>query len=244
MMYQNYLKPTLDFVIALILLVVLSPLLLFGMLVAGWGVRGNPFFVHPRPGQDEKIIKVLKLKTMKPEITPDGRILGNIERITPIGHFLRRTSIDEIPQFFNVLKGDLALVGPRPLQVWYLPHYTPEQRVRHTVRPGITGLAQVMGRNRLSWEEKFELDRTYVNKLSFWLDLKILVMTPFKVFNVEEVNSGDSNTMEAFVKNPDHTKIEMRNTNKTKTEEQNTKKPELHSERASRENQESSEVIS
>ena len=218
MVYQKYVKPTLDFAIALVLLVALFPLLLFGMLVAAWGVRGNPFFVHPRPGLHGITINVLKLKTMKPEITAGGKILGNMERITSIGHFLRRTSIDEIPQLFNVLKGDLALVGPRPLQMWYLPFYTLEQQVRHTVRPGITGLVQVMGRNKLSWEEKFELDREYVSKLSFMLDLKILLLTPIKLFSSGEVNSGSSNTMEAFVKNPMHEELEARTAKKPSSE--------------------------
>ena len=203
-MYKTYFKPLLDKIIAIVLLLLLAPLLILGMLAASWSARGTPFFVHPRPGENEKTIRVIKLKTMKPEIAPDGRILGNVERTTPIGHFLRKTSIDEIPQLFNILKGELSLVGPRPLQMWYLPHYSPEQRIRHTVRPGITGLAQISGRNRLSWEQKFSLDRQYVEKQSFLFDMKILLLTPLRLFRTGEVNSSDGNTMEAFVKNPEH----------------------------------------
>ena len=137
---------------------------------------------------------------MGDEYDRNGRQLGNIERITKIGRLLRTTSIDELPQLFNVLSGRLSLVGPRPLQPWYLPHYTPRQRLRHSTRPGITGLAQVSGRNSLSWEEKFELDVKYVETQSFWLDFRILVKTCVKVFNPKEVNSGTGDTMEAFVK--------------------------------------------
>lgn len=207
-MYPRYIKPAVDFFIAVALLVVLSPLLLLGMLAAAYSTRGNPFFVHPRPGLHEKTIKLLKLKTMKPEIDHAGKILGNIERITVLGNILRATSIDEIPQLFNVLKGDLSLVGPRPLQMWYLPHYNDFQKRRHNVRPGITGLAQIKGRNRLSWNEKFELDIQYVENISFLLDLKILLLTPIKIFRIGDVKSGDSNTMEAFVKNPMHERHE------------------------------------
>ena len=180
-MYKNCVKPLLDFVCAIILLVVLSPLLLVSLLITAIYLRENPFFVHPRPGLNEKIIKVIKLKTMRPEISHTGRVLGNLERITPVGRFFRQTSIDEIPQLLNVLKGELSMVGPRPLQVWYLPHYTAEQRIRHQVRPGITGLAQVMGRNRLSWDEKFEFDRLYVEKISFRTDFNILFKTVISV---------------------------------------------------------------
>lgn len=203
-MYPRFVKPIMDFSIAIVLLLVLSPVLLIGMLIAAISVKGNPFFVHPRPGLHEQTINLLKLKTMKPEIDASGKILGNNERITGLGKFLRTASIDEIPQLFNVLMGDVSLVGPRPLQMWYLPYYNDYQRRRHNVRPGITGLAQIKGRNRLSWDEKFELDIEYVENISFFLDAKILLLTPLKLFSVGDVNSGDSNTMEAFVKNPMH----------------------------------------
>lgn len=208
-MYPRYFKPTLDFCVAFILLVVLSPLLLLGVLIAAYSARGNPFFVHPRPGLHGQTIKLLKLKTMKPEIDASGRILGNLERITGPGNFLRTTSIDEIPQLFNVLKGDLSLVGPRPLQMWYLPHYNDFQKRRHNVRPGITGLAQIKGRNRLSWDEKFALDVQYVDTISFLLDIRILLLTPIKLLSIGDVKSGESDTMEAFVKNPMHEKREV-----------------------------------
>lgn len=203
-MYPRIIKPVLDFSIAIVLLLVLSPFLLIGLIVAAISINGNPFFVHPRPGLNGQTIKLLKLKTMKPEIDSTGRILGNLERITVLGNFLRTTSIDEIPQLFNVLKGDLSLVGPRPLQMWYLPYYNDFQRRRHDVRPGITGLAQIKGRNRLSWDEKFELDVQYVENISFLLDLKILLLTPVTLFSIKDVKSGESDTMEAFVKNPMH----------------------------------------
>ena len=204
-MYRKHIKHLSDIIIALVLIVVLSPVLLISLLVTAVYLRGNPLFFHPRPGLNEKIIKVIKLKTMKPEVTPSGRVLGNLERITPIGKFFRTTSIDEIPQLLNVLRGDLSMVGPRPLQVWYLPHYTLEQRVRHQVRPGITGLAQIKGRNRLSWDEKFEYDRIYVESLSFRMYIGILVKTFIYIFKIRDVDSGDSDTMEGFVKNPMHT---------------------------------------
>jgi len=206
-MYQKYFKYSLDFIASVILLVMLSPVLVIGIVIAAISVRENPFFVHARPGLHEKTIYVLKLKTMKPEVDSSGRILGNVERITPLGNFLRETSIDEIPQLFNVLMGDLSLVGPRPLQMWYLPFYNDYQRRRHQVRPGITGLAQVKGRNSLSWDEKFDLDIEYVENISFYLDMKILFSTPFKLLKLADVNCGDSNTMEAFVKNPMHEKF-------------------------------------
>jgi len=199
-MYRKYFKPTLDIVLALFLIVTLSPILFFGLIAASYDSRGKPFFVHTRPGYLEKPIGLLKFRTMRDEYDRNGRQLGNIERITKIGRLLRTTSIDELPQLFNVALGQLSLVGPRPLQTWYLPHYTPRQRLRHSARPGITGLAQVSGRNSLSWEEKFELDVEYVESQSFWLDLKILVKTCVKVFNPKEVNSGAGDTMEAFVK--------------------------------------------
>ena len=202
-MYKKFLKPVFDFVAAVIALIILSPLLIIGMILAAVSARGNPFFVHERPGYREHLIKVVKLKTMRDGLTQDGELLPNLKRITPIGKFLRTTSLDEIPQLVNVLKGELSLVGPRPLEVWYLPHYSAEQSRRHHVRPGITGLAQVSGRNRLSWEEKFKLDVQYVDEMSFLLDVKILFKTALKVFNTSEVYSDSSaNTMDAFVEMP------------------------------------------
>ncbi len=201
-MYQKLIKPALDLLAACILLVLLSPVLIIGLLAAAFDTRGNPIFTHVRPGYREKPIKLFKLRTMRGEFDSNGNQLTNLQRVTRIGGFLRTTSIDELPQLLNVLLGEVSLVGPRPLEMWYLPHYSQEQRVRHEVKPGITGLAQVSGRNTLTWEEKFELDVRYVRSISFLLDVKILLLTCKKVFNSGEINSGKTKTMEAFVEKP------------------------------------------
>ena len=201
-MYPRLIKPALDFIVACILIVLLSPVLILGFLLAAADARSNPIFVHVRPGHREKPIKLFKFRTMRGEYDSSGNQLTNLQRVTRIGKFLRSTSIDELPQLLNVLRGDISLVGPRPLEMRYLPHYTPEQRVRHEVKPGITGLAQVSGRNTLSWEEKFELDAQYVRSLSIFLDAKILLLTCKKVFSWGEINSDTTNTMKAFVEKP------------------------------------------
>ena len=201
-MYQKLIKPALDLLAACILLVLLSPVLIIGLLAAAFDTRGNPIFTHVRPGFREKPIKLFKLRTMRGEFDSNGNQLTNLQRVTRIGGFLRTTSIDELPQLLNVLLGEVSLVGPRPLEMWYLPHYSQEQRVRHEVKPGITGLAQVSGRNTLTWEEKFELDVRYVRSVSFLLDVKILLLTCKKVFNSGEINSGKTKTMEAFAEKP------------------------------------------
>lgn len=201
-MYQKFTKPAFDIAAACILIVTLSPVLLIGFVLAAIDARSNPIFIHVRPGQHEKPVRLFKFRTMRDEFDSNGRQLSNLERVTKVGKFLRSTSIDELPQLFNVLLGEISLVGPRPLQMWYLPHYTQEQRVRHDVKPGITGLAQVSGRNTLSWEEKFDLDIRYVKSLSIWLDVKILLLTCLKVFSSREINSGNHNTMDAFVEKP------------------------------------------
>jgi len=196
--YCRYFKPAFDRVVALVLLIVLSPVLSFGVLLAAIASRGQPFFIHERPGFREKPFRLLKLRTMKGPLDADGRRLSNIERITPLGRLLRKTSIDEIPQLINVLAGEISLVGPRPLETWYLPHYSDRQRLRHSVLPGMTGLAQVRGRNSISWERKFELDIEYVESQSFMLDLKILLMTVVKIFKSSDVNAGETTTMDSF----------------------------------------------
>jgi lipopolysaccharide/colanic/teichoic acid biosynthesis glycosyltransferase len=201
-MYQKLIKPAIDLTSACVLLVVLSPVLIIGLLLAAIDTRGNPIFIHQRPGYNEKPIKLFKFRTMRDEYDSKGNQLTNLQRVTRIGSLLRTTSIDELPQLFNVLLGEISLVGPRPLEMWYLPHYTQEQRVRHQVKPGITGLAQVSGRNTLSWEEKFELDTQYVKSVSLLLDAKILLLTCKKVFSAGEINSGDNRTMEAFAEKP------------------------------------------
>lgn len=200
MVYKNFIKPVLDRVCGFVALICLSPVLIIGIILAACSARGNPFFVHERPGYKGNLINVIKLKTMKDGNTAGGELVPNLKRITPIGRFLRAASIDELPQLFNVLKGELSLVGPRPLETWYLPHYSEEQMRRHDVKPGITGHAQVSGRNRISWEEKFKLDVQYVDECSFLFDVKILIKTVFKVFHIGDVNSGSGeNQMDAFV---------------------------------------------
>ena len=196
--YSRYAKPAFDRVAALVLLIVLSPVLLVGIILSAIASRGQPFFVHERPGFREQSFRLLKLRTMRDEVDGKGNRLSNIERITPLGHFLRKTSIDEIPQLFNVLAGHISLVGPRPLEVRYLPHYTNNQRQRHAVLPGITGWAQVQGRNSISWEKKFELDIEYVRTQSLLLDLKILLLTVYKVLKGSDVNAGATTTMAPF----------------------------------------------
>jgi len=200
--YSRYAKPVFDRVVALILLIILSPVLLMGIVLSAIASRGQPFFVHERPGFREKPFRLLKLRTMRDPVDASGNPLSNIERITPLGHWLRKTSIDEIPQLFNVMAGHVSLVGPRPLQTWYLPHYSNNQRQRHAVLPGITGWAQVNGRNSISWEKKFELDIEYVRTQSLVFDLKILALTVYKVFNGGDVNAGATNTMASFAPRP------------------------------------------
>jgi len=200
--YSRYTKPVFDRVVALFLLLILSPVLLLGLVLSAIATRGQPLFIHERPGYQEKPFRLFKLRTMRSREDANGRVLGNIERITPLGNWLRKTSIDEIPQLFNVLAGHVSLVGPRPLETWYLPHYSDNQRLRHSVRPGMTGWAQVMGRNSISWERKFELDIEYVKSQSLLLDLKILLMTVFTVFKPKDVNAGSNTTMDSFAPRP------------------------------------------
>ncbi len=197
-MYASLLKRPLDLIVSAVLLVLLSPLLVAGLVLAGLAVRGNPVFLHRRPGLHGVPFRLIKLRTMLPPHAPDGRALTNIERLTPLGAWLRRTSMDELPQLINVLKGDLSLVGPRPLEMRYLGHYTPEQMRRHDVRPGITGLAQVNGRNALSWTERFGFDVAYVEAVSFRLDCRILWRTLGRVFGGTGVNQRPDQTMDPF----------------------------------------------
>lgn len=201
-MYSLFLKRFIDFVIVFCMLAILWPILL---LVGIWLYFANKgtgvFFIQKRPGKNERIFKVIKFKTMTDKRGIDGKLLSDEERLTEIGKFIRSTSIDELPQLFNVLKGDMALIGPRPLLPQYLPLYSKEQARRHEVRPGITGWAQVNGRNAISWNKKFELDVWYVDHCSFLLDLKIVFMTIRKVFIREGISSDTSATMEVFTGN-------------------------------------------
>ena len=201
-MYSLFLKRFIDFVIVFCMLAILWPILL---LVGIWLYFANKgtgvFFIQKRPGKNERIFKVIKFKTMTDKRGIDGKLLSDEERLTEIGKFIRSTSIDELPQLFNVLKGDMALIGPRPLLPQYLPLYSKEQARRHEVRPGITGWAQVNGRNAISWNKKFALDVWYVDHCSFLLDLKIIFLTIKKVFVREGISSDTSATMEPFTGN-------------------------------------------
>lgn len=201
-MYKHYCKRLLDFIIVFIVLLMIWPFLL---IIALWLYFANKgagvFFLQERPGKGGKIFKVIKFKTMTDERDEHGNLLSDAERLTKVGRFIRSTSLDELPQLVNVLKGDMALIGPRPLLPEYLALYSPEQSRRHEVRPGITGWAQVNGRNAISWQQKFELDVWYVDHLSFSLDLRILFLTVGKVFHREGISSDTSVTMEAFTGN-------------------------------------------
>ena len=201
-MYSFFLKRLIDFIVVFGVLVIIWPILLIMTLWLHFANRGaGAFFTQERPGQYGKIFKVIKFKTMTDERDENGNLLPDEKRLTKIGKFIRSTSIDELPQLINVLKGDMALIGPRPLLPQYLPLYSKEQARRHAVRPGITGWAQVNGRNAISWTKKFELDVWYVDHCSFLLDLKIIFLTIKKVFVREGISSDTSVTMEAFTGN-------------------------------------------
>ena len=197
-MYVKIMKPVFDFLAAFLFLMLISPLLMICILLIRICSKGSVFFIHERPGYKEKTIRVIKFRTMSNKTDEDGILLTNRQRITKIGAFMRKFSLDEIPQLVNVIKGDLSLVGPRPLEIRYLPHYTTEQRKRHSVKPGITGLAQVSGRNKLSWVEKFDLDIQYVDNLSFRLDINILFKTFSKVIKRDGINSDEDYTVKPF----------------------------------------------
>jgi lipopolysaccharide/colanic/teichoic acid biosynthesis glycosyltransferase len=197
-MYKLFLKRLLDLLAALLIFIIASPVFIIVFLVLLYSNRGKPFFFQSRPGKNEKIFKIVKFKTMNDRKDAEGNLLPDAERTTAMGGFVRKTSLDEIPQLLNVIKGDMSLIGPRPLLVKYLPLYNEEQRKRHNVRPGITGWAQVNGRNAISWGEKFKYDVYYVNNLSFILDFKIILLTIKKVLFRDGVNSGSNETMPTF----------------------------------------------
>lgn len=185
-MYKNFLKRVIDFTIVLIALLIIWPILLIITIWLHFANKGSgAFFFQERPGKDAKIFKVIKFKSMTDERDADGNLLPDRERLTKVGKFVRATSIDELPQLINVLKGDMALIGPRPLLVRYLPYYTEREKLRHSVRPGITGWAQVNGRNNISWDNKLECDAYYAEHVSLWLDIKIIFMTIYKVIKRE-----------------------------------------------------------
>ena len=198
-MYKHFFKRAFDFCISLTALVVLLPLLLLVALWLHFANKGaGAFFFQERPGKDGKIFKVIKFKTMTDERGADGQLLPDAQRLTRVGRLVRSTSIDELPQLFNVLKGDMALIGPRPLMPKYLPLYSPEQARRHEVRPGISGWAQCHGRNNISWAEKFRLDVWYVDHLSLWVDIKIILITIYKVFRRDGISQEGQATIEPF----------------------------------------------
>lgn len=198
-MYKHFFKRLLDFWISLIALICLSPILLVVTVWLHFANKGaGAFFLQERPGKDAKIFKVIKFKTMTDERDAEGKLLPDSDRLTKVGKFVRSTSIDELPQLINVLKGDMALIGPRPLLVRYLELYSPEQTRRHEVRPGISGWAQCHGRNAISWTEKFKLDVWYVDHCTLWTDIKVIWTTIMKVLKRADINEAGQATMEAF----------------------------------------------
>lgn len=198
-MYKHFFKRLFDFLISLVALILIGWLLLIIAIFLHFANKGaGAFFTQDRPGKDGKIFKVIKLKTMTDERDADGKLLPDEKRLTKVGKFIRSTSIDELPQLINVFKGDMALIGPRPLLPKYLPLYSPEQARRHEVRPGITGWAQVNGRNTISWAEKFKLDVWYVDHLTLWLDIRIIFITIKNVIARKDINNEKSATMYPF----------------------------------------------
>ena len=198
-MYKNFLKRVLDFLIALITLLLIGWFLIIVAIWLHFANKGaGAFFLQERPGKDARIFKVIKFKTMTDERDSQGNLLPDAERLTKVGKFVRSTSIDELPQLINVLKGDMALIGPRPLLVQYLPLYNTEQARRHEVRPGLSGWAQCHGRNAISWAEKFELDVWYVDHCTLWTDIKVIFITIKNVLMRKDINSATAATMEAF----------------------------------------------
>ena len=180
--YARYIKRLMDFFLSLCAVIVLSPILLVLTVVGAVEMKGNPFFVQERPGKNEKIFKLIKFRTMTCEKDKEGKLLPDEQRITGYGNFLRHTSLDELPELFNILKGDMSIIGPRPLLPEYLPYYTETERHRHDVRPGLSGLAQINGRNAVTWEEKFAWDLKYVGDITFFGDIKIILLTVKKAF--------------------------------------------------------------
>ena len=197
-MYKTFFKRVLDFFAALIGFILLSPIFLVVMIGLFFANQGKPFFFQTRPGKNERLFKIVKFKTMNDKKDVAGNLLSDSERLTKIGSFVRKTSLDEIPQLLNVIKGDMSLIGPRPLLVQYLPLYNDFQKQRHNIRPGITGWAQINGRNAIGWTQKFEYDVWYVNHCSFLLDLKILFLTLKKVFVREGISQEGEATMAVF----------------------------------------------
>ena len=202
-MYEKYIKRLLDFTLSLCGLICLSPVLLVLTVLGAYKMKGNPFFTQARPGKDEKIFHLIKFRSMTCEVDANGNPLPDEVRLTRYGKLLRATSLDELPELINILKGDMSIVGPRPLLVKYLPLYNAQQRRRHSVRPGLTGYAQAHGRNAVSWEEKFEMDVWYVDHISFKTDLQILIDPVKVVLKREGISAEGSATMEEFKGTPE-----------------------------------------
>ena len=197
-MYRSFIKPGFDFCFAFLIICITLPLFFILGFLLFLQNSGTPFFSQVRPGLKEKLFTIYKLKTMRDIRDDQGVLLPDNQRITPLGKIIRKLSLDELPQFWNVLKGDMSFVGPRPLLPEYLPLYNKKQKNRHNLKPGITGWAQVKGRNTISWQQKFEYDLWYIENQSFILDLKILLFTVGKIFKTQEVNASGLNTMERF----------------------------------------------
>ncbi len=197
-MYRNFFKRVIDFFAAIIGIVLLSPLFLVITIFLFIANSGKPFFFQRRPGKDGRIFKIIKFKTMNDRKDAQGNLLPDADRLTKVGSFVRRTSLDEIPQLLNVITGDMSLIGPRPLLTHYIHLYNAFQNRRHEVRPGITGWAQVNGRNAISWDKKFEYDVWYVDNISFMLDMKILFLTVMRVLHGKDINAADAATIEPF----------------------------------------------
>lgn len=197
-MYRFFIKPVSDRIIALLVLILSMPITVLTSLILAIELRGTPFFFQQRPGLNSTPFKLVKFRTMTNSRDNDGNLLPDNERVTMFGKLVRSSSIDELPQLLNVLKGDMSLIGPRPLLMEYLPLYTPMERTRHNVLPGITGWAQINGRNSISWKKKFELDVYYVENISLFMDMKIILMSVKKVLIREGVNSTDTVTMEKY----------------------------------------------
>ena len=197
-MYRKIFKQLFDIVLALIALILLFPVFIFIIFLLSIENKGKPFFIQSRPGRNGKIFKIVKFKTMNDKMDSNGNLLPDIDRLTKIGNFVRKTSLDEIPQLFNVIKGDMSLIGPRPLLANYLHLYNDFQKRRHEVKPGITGWAQVNGRNAISWDKKFELDIWYVDNVSLFLDMKIIFLTIKKVLSSKDVYTLEGEPIEPF----------------------------------------------
>lgn len=197
-MYKLFFKPVFDILASFLGIIILSPLIILVAIVLAFQNKGTPFFLQTRPGKNQNAFKIIKFKTMTDQRDSEGNLLPDVERITKLGKTIRKLSLDELPQLFNCLMGDMSIVGPRPLLFKYIPLYSKEQLRRHEVKPGITGWAQVNGRNSISWTKKFELDLYYVNHISMVLDIKIIIMTFLKVIKSEGVNQSDARPMMPF----------------------------------------------